>query len=234
MRRILTFILALALILALTPAFASVELKGFDKDAGYTYVAFGQYPQDKDGGVQPIIWRVLSVNGNEAYLLSDAILEVSRIHNVAQGYPGWEKADLNAWLQKEFVEKAFMPSAHTALLEKDYGRVSLPSYDDLKNKDFGFTDNMSRRALGTMYADEEGLFYYRHKGHSPYWTRTPSVKKFAHRSIKLEGNLGYLGVTAVDMGVRPVITLNLDLLQSPGGTGSIEDPIVLEALAKSE
>lgn len=231
MRRIITFALALALLLSISPALAALELQGYNKDAGYTYVAFGQYPQDKEGNPAPIIWRVLSVEGNEAYLLSDAILEVSRIHNIAQGYPGWEQADLNAWLQKEFVEKAFLEEGgDKALVEKDYGRVSLPSYDDLKNKDFGFTDNMARRALGTVYADEEGLFYYRHKGHSPYWTRTPSDKKFAHRSIKLEGNLGYLGVTALDMGVRPVITVNLEMLESAGGTGSISDPLMLKVL----
>ncbi len=233
MKRFFALLLVLALCLGMTTALAQVELQGYSKEKGYTYVAFGSYPQDKDKNTYPIIWRVLAVSGQEAYLLSDAILEVSRIHNVAQGYPGWEKADLNAWLQKEFVEKAF-PLAHTALVEKDYGLVSLPSYDDLKNKDFGFTDNMTRRALGTVYADEEGLFYYRHKGHSPYWTRTPSEKKFAHRSIKLEGNLGYLGVTAKDMGVRPVITINLALLQSLGGTGSIENPIHLATLPPQE
>lgn len=199
-----------------------------DKDAGYAYVAFGQYPFEKDGTVKPILWRFLETKDGVSYLMSEYIIHVSRVHHVAQGYPGWDEADLNAWLQDEFVKKAFSEAEAAALHETEgLGRVSLPSSDDVKNKEYGFSDDKSRRTIGTPWADESGLFFYRNKGHSPYWMRTPSNQKYAQRSIKLEGNLGYLGVTAVDMGVRPVIWLTDSLLEVKGGTGTLEDPFIL-------
>ena len=105
--------------------------------------------------------------------------------------------------------------------------MSLPSSDDVKNKAYGFLDDKTRRTIGTPWADESGLFFYRNKGHSPYWMRTPSNQKYAQRSIKLEGNLGYLGVTAVDMGVRPVIWLTDSQIEVTGGTGTMADPFIL-------
>ena len=200
-------------------------LRGYSKQEGYCYAAFGRYPYDKNGGVQPILWRVLQAVDGTAYLLSENILEVSRLHSVAFGYPGWEKADLNAWLQADFIEQAFTAEEARALVtDPELGRVSLPSDADLKNRDFGFDSDISRRTVGTPWANGRGLFFYRNKGHSPYWTRTPSTRDFAHRSIKLEGNIGYLGVTADDMGVRPVIWLDLGLIKVQQGSGTLTDP----------
>ena len=90
----------------------------------------------------------------------------------------------------------------------------------------------SRRTIGSPYADAKGLYFYRNMGHSPYWLRTPSERKHAHRSIKLEGNLGYLGVTNSDMGSRPVIWLATDQVEAVSGSGSLEDPFVLKVKAQ--
>ena len=227
--------LLLAMLLCLSASAApTADIRGYDAQAGYTAVTLGSYPTQEDGAKAPILWRVLEVKDGVAYLLSNAILDVSRIHNKAQGYPGWDKADLNAWLQKDFIEKAFTAEEAAALTASEHGIASLPSYDDLKKAEYGFPDNMSRRALGTPWADSEGLFWYRHKHHSPYWTRTISDRTFAHRSIKLEGNLGYLGVTAHDMGVRPVVWLALDKVDIASGSGALEDPFALTPKAPAQ
>lgn len=224
-------IIAVFSILVITWAAAAEAgngLRGYSKQEGYCYVAFGRYPYDEDGGVQPILWRVLQAGDGTAYLLSEYILEVSRLHSLAFGYPGWEKADLNAWLQTDFVDRAFTAEEARALItDPELGRVSLPSDEDLKNRDYGFDSDRSRRTVGTPWANGRGLFFYRNKGHSPYWTRTPSTRDFAHRSIKLEGNIGYLGVTADDMGVRPVIRLDLGLIKIRQGGGALTDPFAL-------
>lgn len=233
MKKIFALILALALCLSLSALAQEAWQTPYNKDTGYTYVTFGNYPYEADGTSKPILWRFLETRDGISYLMSEYILHVSQLHSVAQGYPGWDKADLNAWLQKDFVEKAFTEEEAAALFEMEgLGRVSLPSSDDVKNKDFGFDSDKSRRTIGTPYADAIGLFFYRHKGHSPYWMRTPSDRKHAHRSIKLEGNLGYLGVTNSDMGSRPVIWLNDSLVTVAGGSGSMADPFVLTIKAE--
>ena len=78
MRKTSWFILLLAvlMIFSVVPAAAAdtANLQGYTKAAGYQYVTFGAYPADENGGVQPILWRVLSADGSEAYLLSEYIL----------------------------------------------------------------------------------------------------------------------------------------------------------------
>ncbi|NLO12988.1 MAG: phosphodiester glycosidase family protein [Clostridiales bacterium] len=233
-----TRFLALLALLALLAGCAQAESADWfhphDEAAGYTYVAFGRYPYEEDGSEKPILWRALREDGGGVYLLSEYLIEVSRLHSVAFGYPGWEEADLNGWLNRAFIAAAFSDAEAAALVEMPgLGRVSLPSSDDIKDKGLGFGTDESRRATGTPWADSRGLFFYRHKGHSPYWTRTPASRDFAHLTTKLEGNIGYLGVTAEDLGVRPVITLALGKVRVAGGSGSMADPYTLSPLSEA-
>ena len=73
-------------LLMVSCALADVALRGYDAKSGYVYVTLGQCPQDADGGVEPIIWRVLSVEDGRAYLLSEYVLEARPIHSDYQEY----------------------------------------------------------------------------------------------------------------------------------------------------
>lgn len=80
MKKFLTLMLAaFLLIAAYCPALAEDALRGYDKKAGYQYVTFGRFPQEVDGTVKPILWRVLDVNEERAYLLSEYVLFGNRI-----------------------------------------------------------------------------------------------------------------------------------------------------------
>ena len=52
--------LAAALVLLFTCASAEDALRGYSKEDGYVYLRLGRYPQTADGGVEPILWRVLT------------------------------------------------------------------------------------------------------------------------------------------------------------------------------
>ena len=87
MKKLILFALTAAL--CLTAAFSAVadaQLHGYDKKAGYQYVAFGSFPQEADGTVKPILWRVLSADENQAYLLSEYVLFNNRVHPDDQAY----------------------------------------------------------------------------------------------------------------------------------------------------
>ena len=63
MKKFLRALLCAALLLTLIPTcFAEGGLRGYTKSDGYVYVTLGQYPQTADGGVEPILWRVLTVD----------------------------------------------------------------------------------------------------------------------------------------------------------------------------
>lgn len=57
-----------------------VELRGYNDIDGYQYIQLGEFPQEEDGSVKPILWRVLAADDEEAYLLSEYILFNNRVH----------------------------------------------------------------------------------------------------------------------------------------------------------
>jgi len=67
-------------------------LRGYDKKQGYQYIHLGVFPQDADGTAHPILWRVLSVDETQAYLLSEYILFNNRIHPDDKEYIAFDAA----------------------------------------------------------------------------------------------------------------------------------------------
>ena len=67
---------------------------------------FGTYPQQDATGVQyePIKWRVLSQDGNEALLLAENILD-NILDSSSETY--WNASELRTWLNETFKKKAF-------------------------------------------------------------------------------------------------------------------------------
>ncbi|MDO5022535.1 MAG: hypothetical protein Q4E07_04270 [Eubacteriales bacterium] len=223
MKRFIAFILSIILGLSFTVSLAAAL------PAPQSIVQFGVYPQGASGEVLPINWKVLEIKDNIAYLMSKNILFAARIHHDQRKYPGFAKSELNGILNGEFLNSAFTQEEQKALFESEFGFVSLPSVEDLKNPDFGFKSNKDRCTfIGTDYAVNNGLFRYSSRPYSPIWTRTESDKKHANRSTKVKGNIGFIGVESEDLGVMPVIWLNLDNVNMVSGTGLEDLPLVLE------
>lgn len=225
-KHLLVPILCLCLLASALPAFAQVQLMG----GGSQYVTFGSYPHTAAGEKQPILWRVLWAGQGRAYLMSDKILDVKRVDGDQRNYKGWLSSELHAWLQAEFIPMAFTAEEQAALTQEgDLGRVSLPSSDDIKNREYGFVNDKSRFFYGTDYAYAQGLYSYTRNKHSPIFTRTISSKAHAHRSTKVDGGIGYIGVESDDLGLLPVIWVDTTKLQALSGSGAAMDPLVLGA-----
>ena len=146
-------------------------LRGYDSQLGYVYVTLGHYPQTAEGGVEPILWRVLSVEeGHRAYLLSEYILFARCMHANLKEYRDTLKGDfggtdLCAYLNTTFAEEAFTEAERAALtpLEK-VGLVFLISDEDANNRQLGLGKQSSTkpgpgmRAWGTEWAIENNGF----------------------------------------------------------------------------
>ena len=235
----------LALITLAAPALAEEELRGYSKKNGYVYVTLGTFPQTADGGVEPLIWRVLSVTDGKAYLISEYVLEARRIHGDYQEYankptnkkkPGFDgdftQTEMALYLNGQFAGENFT-EGELALIAADevYGMFYLPSDTDLKNTAYGLGTNKTRKAWGTEYAKANGLFVYGSKygRHSPYWTLTQSTSDARHaRCTKDEGEIGRINVITLDLGMRPVTNLDMSRVVILSGTGTLEDPFVLD------
>lgn len=79
MKRIIAMMLIAALLMTVSYAAADGQMRGYDKKGGYQYVCFGSFPQEADGTVKPILWRILTVDEDVVYLLSEYVLFGNRI-----------------------------------------------------------------------------------------------------------------------------------------------------------
>jgi hypothetical protein len=235
LKKLFFFIAAAAILLSLILTGAHAELAGYNQAAGtWQYITLGAYPTGADGAVSPIIWRILKVTDHTAYAISENILEAKQLHHTYSPYPGWLESDLFAYLNQDFIYRAFS-EAEIALLavNPDGGLVTLPDVEDIRNAAYGFSNDKSRECQSTAYADVTGLYYYHRNAYyyHPFWTRTASeVNLFAQRCTKKDGKIGYLAVTAKDLGVRPVVQIDMNLAAISGGSGTLGDPYILRAM----
>lgn len=251
MRKLLRFVCLLMAMLCLFPTLAEEKgdegLRGWDKKEGYVYLTLGSFPQTKEGERLPILWRVLSAEDGKALLLSEYVLEARRIHGdykeyankpTNKKYPGFDgdytQTEMAKYLNGDFTANFTVGQLFMLSEDEELGLFFLLSGDDLKNKDYGFTSNESRKAWGTEYALNNGLYkYMANRGsHSPYWTRTQSTSNTqGARCIKSKGELGYINVITEDEGMRPACWLDLTKIVIVGGAGTKDDPYELDYAA---
>lgn len=91
-------------------------------------VYFGNYWQndtngdgtaDKNDAKEPIKWRVLSVNGDDAFLLADKNLDVKSYNSDIYVSVTWETCDMRSWLNNNFQNNAFSPVEQLAIMTTD-------------------------------------------------------------------------------------------------------------------
>lgn len=237
------FVLLLALLLLVPSAMAEDTLRSYDKGQGYVYLTLGTFPQTAEGGVEPILWRVLQAEDGRAYILSEYVLEARRIHGDYNEYANKPNAKKNPGFDGDFTQTemaqylngdftANFTAAELALLSPDetLGMFTLLSSDELKDKNLGFSKDNDRKAWGTEYATTHGLFVYGSSrgNHSPYWSRTQSsTNRQGARCIKSKGELGYINVITLDEGMRPACWLDMEKVVIASGEGTMESPFVL-------
>ena len=243
MTRVLVLLMALILLIPVAWAEQEETLRGYDKKQGYVYLTLGSFPQTAEGGVEPILWRVLQVKDGRAYILSEYVLAARRVHGdyneyankpTAKKNPGFDgdftRTEMALYLNGDFT--ANFTAGELALLSPDatLGMFTLLSGEELKDKALGFADNDDRKAWGTEYAKANGLFVYSSSrgNHSPYWTRTQSTtNRQGVRCIKSKGELGYINCITEDEGMRPACWLDMAKVEIIAGSGTMEDPYIL-------
>ncbi len=138
---ILLILLAAALIMT-SSALGEGALRGYTADEGYVYLRLGRYPQTADGGIEPILWRVLTVDDDKAYLLSEYILFARALHNNRGEYQKFKgdfaRTELCQYLNTTFADAAFTEEELSLLLPcENFGKVFLITREDMKNKEIG-------------------------------------------------------------------------------------------------
>jgi len=220
---------ALLILISLFPFAAPAEtvLRGYSEMDGPVWAVFGMYPADESGDAAPVLWRVLSSGDGHALLMSEWILDVQPAHQ-GDTYQGFETSTLSAWLKGEFAQRAFSDEEQAALVHKEgQPDISLPSAATLRDESLGFLRNADRQAVGTSYAVSKGLEVYG-KAEASYWIadKAQSMQGAQRRVIK-NGGMGYIRADAGNIGVRPLISLDLSRVIVLSGSGEKDDPFVI-------
>ena len=256
-KRLLAGLLALVMLLSLcevtlgqsTPVKAAVSLQNPTTDGNgvttWDCIYFGNYWQNDTNGdgkadqndqKEPIKWRVLSVNGNDAFLLADKNLD-DKLYNKEHTSVTWATCTLRTWLNDTFLNTAFTPAEQTAIknttvVNKDnpyYGteggentidKVYLLSIAEVCNTAYGFngefdTNSETREAKNTAYAKECGAWTStstEYEGNGWWWLRSPGTDRSINASYVDDSGYGdydgYSVDTVID-AVRPALHLNL-------------------------
>lgn len=240
MKRIFCLVLAAMMLLGATAA-AEGELRGYTKEDGYVYVNLGSYPQTAEGGVLPILWRVLAVEDDQAYLCSEYVLFARPMHPDYTEYKtigkDFGQTELCQYLNGEFSDTAFTEDELALLVPYlTYGKVFLLDAEDLKSTAMGMGNGNPLKGWATDYAKANGVFVYMYTSgsHSPYWVRNQSTTDVRHaRCTKSDGTVGHIVADRDNEGVRPAVYLDLTLAEISGGSGTMDDPYTL-ALPEAE
>lgn len=261
-------LIAMTALILLAAAVAGVfgeetALQGWSGDDGYVYVTLGRYPQTIDGGgeaekmgwkwyskktkvtrddavTEPILWRVLTVDDEKAYLCSEYILFAMPMHRDYNEYAkiggDFGNTELCAYLNGEFAADAFTEDEISMLTEcGTFGKVFLLDSADVKNKDIGMGTNTGRKqglkAYGTEYSIRvtgSYVFEPMNGSHGAYWVRNQSTSDARHaRCTKHDGSLGHIIADRANEGVRPAVYLASGSYDIAGGSGTKEDPYQL-------
>ena len=202
-------------------------------------IKFGSYNQEGTFRAEPIKWRVLSVDGDDALLLADQCLDARAYHDEKDEKITWENCTLRKWLNEEFYNTVFTEEEKKAVKEttvvnedsvwKDVDgeeykveggndtkdKVYLLSEKEASNSTYGFDTELgeesnTRQAKTSDYVKVNG-------GNSEclycyWWLRSPSI--YHADSVQYVytdggGNFGGKSACYYTYGVRPALHINL-------------------------
>ena len=250
-KRLLAKLLALIMVLSLceitlgqsTPAKAAIGLQNPTTNGNgvttWDCIYFGNYYQSNSSTKEPIKWRVLSVNGNDAFLLADQNLDAKPYNNELANVT-WATCTLRTWLNVTFLNTAFTSAEqaaikNTTVVNEDNpyysgteggvnttDKVYLLSIAEASNTAYGFNgkysnnnaSNETRMAKNTAYAKECGASTSKsmeYEGNGYWWLRSPGIGNDSAASVSCAG-YGYYSAYSVSNGsyaVRPALHLNL-------------------------
>ena len=184
---------------------------------------------------EPIEWRVLSIDSDGVYIMSERILESRYYDNGRWGEVIWSASPLRTWLNTTFYNHAFTdyeksrinttyllngdnPAYGTEGGEDTYDKIFIPSLADVLNKAYGFSNSTSssdtRKAVITNYAGY--VAGYKADTYQLWWTRTPGSRSGYCSYVDAGGSIRYdlsswssASLSDVFRGVRPALKLNL-------------------------
>ena len=198
--------LVLIAVFVVVPAFNKNPFKGCQVG---DVVEFGSYEQDGDisNGKEPIEWRVLAVEGNRAYVVSQKALDARAFNEDADDGNDWGSSDLKKWLENDFASQAFTGDE---MSEID-GAPTLLSVDEANEY---FNSDVYRMCMSTQQALYNGALATEggiYDGTCCWWLRSSGGESYCAAYVGSVGRVFSSGnnVDSTSVAVRPALWVNL-------------------------
>ncbi len=233
----------LTMLLCLIPALACAEpLRGYEKGNGWQYVNFGEYPYEKNGKVAPVLWRILSIEDNQALMLTEYVIDTQQIifetdqKKIDKGdyrhITSYEESDLYTWMNSEALDTLLgsNPMRNALIDVPGQGKLFILTMEQYLNTDYGFSANKwdnqpTRHAEGTPYALKARGLYKDGTGKVSYWAAgIKAVEGTRFALVGYNGHLSWGGYTRTNVGLRMAVQLDLSQIAVSGGSGTKKDP----------
>lgn len=199
--------------------------------ATWDCVYFGNYYQNSTTFKVPIKWRVLSVEGDDAFLLADKNLDVQK-YNEEYAAVTWETCTLRKWLNGTFLDTAFTAEEQAAIKDTTVVNDDNPTYNteggpdttdkvyllsiaEASNTAYGFYHLFQLESSETRVVKNTLLVADKVKtdtGSEPtsWWLRSPGTISQCAADIHQNGDGCEFGeAVSFELCVRPVLHLNL-------------------------
>lgn len=197
--------LVLIAVFVVVPAFNKNPFKGCQVG---DVVEFGSYEQDGNvsNGKEPIEWRVLAVEGNRAYVVSQKALDAHAFNadedDNDEDDDDWNSSDLKKWLENDFATQAFTSDE---MREID-GPPALLSLEEANKY---FKSDEDRICKPTQQAVNNGVWEDGDNGACNWWLHP--IWECAEAAVSSDGYLFSDSslVGRSDIAVRPALWVNL-------------------------
>lgn len=231
---------------------ASADALGYELFVGDT-VSFGAYEQDNNAanGAEPIQWQVIAVDGDEALLLSQSVIENLQYHDSKDDVT-WDNCSLRSWLNSDFLDMAFSNDQQAMIAVKTESNSSEecnPKWDTVSGTDtqdkvflLSYTDitryfdgNKAAQAQPTKYAKKQGASEW-FTGNCKWWLRSPGKVQHDACVVSTKGKPETWSVKDKN-GVRPALWLRLhdeNPISLPDLSREEERPVQLPLFEESE
>ncbi len=196
-------------------------------------ITIGTYEQDNnfENGPEPIEWKVLLTENDEALLISVMGLDAVPYHEPYEKAT-WANCTLRAWLNGTFLETAFsadeleflIPSVLVNDDNSSFRTLGGETTEDLifilsanECKQY-LTPAVNRQLKPTAYAKEMGVYPMsrgKNAGNCWWWLRTPGSVQDMAAYVKDDGALFYKGIDVdyLSAAVRPAVRIRISLFE---------------------
>ena len=191
-------------------------------------IRLGTYEQDSDSGngSEALEWIVLDYDAEEgkSLIMTRYAIECKPYMD-GYGAVTWETSDVRAWLNRDFIRKAFSGEELGRIIESDIetpnnikyktkgGNVTADRVFLLSDAEFNKYLEGTDYAIGytTQYARDRGVQSGPISGTSVCWLRSPGESLVYVSTVSYVGELNSMGVYSysASCGVRPAMWVNV-------------------------